>query len=327
MKRLLKLFSVLLVVVMMTGCVKYNINMTISNNKKMKFEAIIAMSSSLMQGENTTTSTNEEGIKELEKKGFKVEEYKEDDYEGWKISKTYDNIDNYSTSDEVKVDLNKFLEGEEPKYFFQKKGNTYKAVFTFDLNSTGDTSDATPNAEPAEDPTDDNTTVGATDDTTTIGASDNEGTTVDDNDYATSTDGSDIDYSSLYSMMDIKYTVTVPKAGKNNATSTDKNKLTWDLTKLNNEDITFEFEVNEKANYIMYGAIAAAAVVVIIIIVALATKKKKPTTEMPVAAAPAAPAAPEQPVAPVEETPVAHEEATPEPQPETPAEPEEPKTE
>ncbi|MBR4262594.1 MAG: hypothetical protein IKQ35_04445 [Bacilli bacterium] len=290
MKKFLKLFSVLLVAVMLTGCVKYNINMKITNDKKMKFEAIVAMQKSMMQGGET--STNEDGINELKKKGFKVEDYKDDTYEGWKISKTYKNIDKYSTSKEVKVDLNKFLEGDEPEYFFQKKGNTYKAVFTFNLNQTEN--DATPNAEPADD-----TTTTGTDDSIDLTT---DGTDAGD-DYFDSIDD-EIDYSSLYSMMDIKYTVEVPKAGKNNATSTDKNKLTWDLTKMQNQDITFEFEVNGN-NMIMYCAIAAAVLVLIIIIVVLTSKKKKTTDTVSVATAPTAPVQPEapaQPVAPVEPT-------------------------
>lgn len=253
MKKYFKLFSLLLVVVMMTGCVKYNVNMKIDNNKNMKFEAIVAYSEQLGNSYKTT----DEEKKEFEKKGFKVEDYKEGDYSGIKLIKTYKNIDKYSSKDPVTLDLNAMLdpESKEQQYFFQKtSSNLFKSRYKVVIKA--DTSEATGGMNTNSDPVDN----GGTEETTT------------DNDSG-STDTSGVDPSSYLSSMDLKYTVEVPKVvNKGNSTSQDGNKLTWDLTKVK-EDITYEFEVTNMNA--IYGIVAVAVIAVICVVVVISKNGKK----------------------------------------------------
>ena len=250
MKKYLKLFSILLVLVMMTGCVKYDFDMKITNDKKMTISAILASS----VGFDNSVKTK------FEEAGFKTENYKDDTYTGIKISKTYKNIDNVSSKDEVVVDLTEFSSGVEPKEFFKKDGNKYSAKFTFDMSGMYNTS---PNAEP------------------TTGTTDGE-------DYFDSTD-KELDFEGMEDSMEVKLEVEVPKLISSNATSTDGNKLTWDLTK-HTGDITFEFEVSGTPsllsgdnNTMMYVGIGIAAVVVVVGAALFLKKgKKTPTNELSV---------------------------------------------
>ena len=87
-----------------------------------------------------------------------------------------------------------------------------------------------------------------------------------------------IDLSSIY---DMKFIVTLPdKPISSNATtvSEDGKTLTWDLTKLDDKGIEFEFEL-AKDNTILYVGIGVALVilVVIILVIVLTKKNSKPT--------------------------------------------------
>ena len=243
MKNYLKLFSILLVLVMMTGCVKYDFDMKITNDKKMNVSAILASSVGF---DNSVKS-------KFEKAGFKVENYKDDTYTGIKITKTYKNIDKISSKDEVIVDLNSFSSGEEPKEFFKKDGNKYSAKFKFTMDSMNN-GENDPNAEPTT------------------------GTTNED-DYFDSTD-KEINFDGMEDSMEIKLSVEVPKVISSNATTSDGNKLTWDLTK-HTGDITFEFEVDGKGsiissdNIVMYAGIAGGVILVAVAAIVILKKGKK----------------------------------------------------
>ncbi len=284
MKKCLKLLSVLLVLVMMTGCVKYNVDMKITDDKKMELSAIIA----------TQSGVEDETRKKFENAGFKVEDYKDDQYTGIKISKSYSNIDKVSSKDEVTVDLNKFLAGEEPKNFFKKDGNKYSAKFKFNISSVS--SDPLPEPE-TETETDGVTTTGPetttdTDDTEIVDTTDdNDGWTVTTDDDDDEEDD-DTDYSN--SEPEIILTVEVPKLVSSNADKKDGNKLTWNLY-THTGDVTFEFEAGTKSNLMLYACIAAGVVAVLVVVVLLTKKGKK------------APAAPVAAPTPVEPTPVAEE--------------------
>ena len=140
MKKYFKLFSVLLVVFLLTGCAKYNVKMNIGKDGKVSLDIISAMESSYksygdLEGEK----------KALEAKGLASKEYKDDTYEGYEYTKTYKSIDKISSKDSVTVVLDdlKDEKKEEPKAWFQvKKGlfsNKYIAKFTFGSSAEGET--------------------------------------------------------------------------------------------------------------------------------------------------------------------------------------------
>jgi len=142
MKKTMKLFSLLLIVVLMSGCVKYNINMEVGKDKSVTIEVISAMEE---------TYYNSESVKEeaevAEKKGFKIEEYSQDNWKGSKFVKKYDNIDKISSDKKVTVELSDIIDEskEDIKVYFQKKSSifktTYIANFTVDMSTEDDSNE------------------------------------------------------------------------------------------------------------------------------------------------------------------------------------------
>ena len=314
-KRFLRLFSIIAVALLLSGCVKYNFNAKITSDKKMTLELIIATSKSLQgtgtgsedgEGNETTTEEDDEELKKLKDAGWTVEEYEDDTYKGTKLKKTYDNIDEITTEDKTEYDLNALMQkGEEAKYMFYKaKGtNVYEAVFKASTNtgSTGEDEKKPEDMTPEEKAQYEQQQALA---------------------------------KQMMSSMDLKMNIEVPKVVSSNATTTDGNKLTWDLTKMEEgQNIEFKFELGDaakkaedtKSNAFPIIPVAigggVALLVVIILVVALSKKKKK-VEDAPVApvepVAPVAPVAPVEPVAPTIETPVVPE---PVPAVETPVEP------
>ena len=271
MKKILKGIVALFVVLVMSGCVKYNVDMKISKDGKMDMTFIAAVSNSMTEG--ATESTDEAAIEKLKNAGWKVEEYKDDTYTGSKLSRTFGSVDAISTTEEVLVDLNKFgQEGEFAEKLFQKTtkdGKTvYVAKFAFNLNNaTGE--DANEEA-PA------------------------------DGEDAENAQQMEAMMQQMYSTMDLKFTVEVPTVVSNNATTVNENKLTWDLTKLQKgQNIEFSFSLPSGSSFpIIPIAIGVGVVAVIGIIVAVIVSKKKGASE-PVAVIQDEPVAPVTPVAPV----------------------------
>lgn len=150
MKKFKLLITVCASLFLMTGCIKYNATMEVKKDKSMDFSIIYAIDMSsfddMEDSENSSEDTiNEEQKKELEKQGYKVEDYTEGKYKGSKISVSFDNIDNVSKEDDFNLDLSGMLDkdSDNKHFFIVKKGflkNTYKAVYNFDANSSDDES-------------------------------------------------------------------------------------------------------------------------------------------------------------------------------------------
>ena len=275
MKKVLRTIAIFLAVVLMSGCVKYNVDIKVSNDGKMDMTFIAAVSSSLQEG--ATETTDEEAIEKLKNAGWKVEEYKDETYSGSKLTKSFGHVDTISSAEEVIVDLNEFGEkGDLAEKLFQKTtkdGKTvYVAKFKVDLSSATGTDTAT--EEGTEETEDD------------------------------STQQMQAMMQQMMSTMDLKFTVEVPNVVSSNATTTEGNKLTWDLSKLEsgkNIEFTFSLPGGGSSFPIVPVAIGIGAVVVIGIIVAVVLSKKKNGSE-PVAVIQdemAAPVTPTTPVAPV----------------------------
>lgn len=263
MKKFSKLLLLSIMVLGLSGCLKYDVSMSIANDKSMDFEMIAAMNMSMLKSlgdgnsssSSTTESFDKNDYKEYEKAGYKVEEYKEkkDDaeYEGVKISKKFASIDDVSTNKDEAVEFTKlFDENAKPEdvHFFYKNGDVYKANLTFNL--------------------------------------------VDDD----SNSSDNTDYSQYQSYFDLEYKVTLPeKPISNNATSVseDGKTLTWKMKYGEKNSIQYEFRASkEKAiskekdnsnNKFIYIAGGVVAVVVIAVVVASFTQKKNntPTNNTP----------------------------------------------
>ena len=215
---------------MITGCVKFNADIEIKKNKSMTFDVIYAYDSSVF-GDDQSIITDEEKQK-LQTSGFLVDNYKDGNMSGIKLSKSIKSIDDISSDSAVEYDLSGLTsEKASTPMFSVKKGflkNTYTAKFKFSTSSESD------------------------DESTDI---------ITDYDYETTDSSidisSDINTSSLTNM-DLALNVKLPySAISNNATnSEDGNKrLSWDLSKLSSTDtIEFQFELYNMRNiYILIG--------------------------------------------------------------------------
>ena len=230
MKRNLKKIGLMLCIMFLTtGCVKMNMTMEIHGNKSMDLELIEAVDDSILESTGSTSITDNK--KELEDKGYTVEDYKEDNKTGYKITKHFDNIDTV-VSDVVESD----------QFFTVKKGffkNTYQInMKSVDYDSLG------------------------MDDAMDTDVNDNEVTGIDDTTGDGTLDfGDDFDYSSMLSGMDVAFHINLPnKAISNNATKVENNgkNLTWDLMEFKGDKIELEFALYNMTNiYILIGGAVA----------------------------------------------------------------------
>jgi hypothetical protein len=320
MRKYFKLLSIFALLILLTGCVKYNLNMKISEDKKMRMELILATSKSL-QSMGTSESTeekeeNKETEEKLKKAGWKVEEYEDDNFSGKKYVKEFDNIDEVSTTDKTTFDANKLVEGENQAYMFYKRVENgkeiYKAVIKADTSEategTGEgtkpeTTEPAPTepapTEPA--PTEPETTEPTEGEEVENVEPEVEGDLLND-------EQSEAFGQQMLSTMDLKITVEAPNVISSNATTTDGNKLTWDLTKTK-EDMEFEFAIPIKNQLtiipiaIGVGVGVALLIVVIVVVVIIAKGKKGKNEDVaPVVGAPVpTPVAPEPVASPTPE--------------------------
>lgn len=254
MKKNIK-FTILLIllVISLTGCVKFNSTMEIKKDKSMDYKIIYAFDKSLFGDQEILTSDDK---KELENKGFTVSNYVDGNMKGFKVSKNIKNIDDVSSTNDATYDLSGLLDSNksESKVFKVKKGflkNTYTASFKFD-SSDSDLNNSTSN----------DTTI------------DND-FTIDDNN--TTTD-SDFDFSSMNTNMDLSFNVKLPyKAISSNATTkkNDDKELSWNLSSTGEDKIEFSFALYNMTNiYICGGVIVLLIIIVIVSILNKGTKNK-----------------------------------------------------
>lgn len=252
MKKNIKLTALLtLLVISLTGCVKFNSTMEIKKDKSMDYKIIYAFDKSLFGDQEILTSDDK---KELENKGFTVSNYVDGNMKGFKVSKNIKNIDDVSSTNDATYDLSGLLDSNksESKVFKVKKGflkNTYTASFKFD-SSDSDLNNSTSN----------DTTI------------DNDFTTDDNN---TTTD-SDFDFSNINTNMDLSFNVKLPyKAISSNATTkkNDDKELSWNLSSTGEDKIEFSFALYNMTNIYICGGVIV--LLIIIVIVSILNKGKK----------------------------------------------------
>ena len=271
MKRSVKILKVLFVAIiafMLTGCMKFNATMEITKNGKFNYTIIYAIDESFLEGKEILDDADK---KEIESRGFKVEDYKEDTMKGVKIYANNLDINTYSSEkDDVSYELSNMMgtagDAEEiSKIFKVKKGflkNTYTATFKFDNSSI---------------PEMDNT-----DDTETSYSREEDDTTTDD-DFGISSDDSAL-LEQYMSNMDMKFTVKLPyKAISNNATSVnnDGKDLAWDLTKTKDfKNIEFAFTLYNTTNIIILVVVGVVVIGGVVFFIVNRKKKNKGETAL-----------------------------------------------
>lgn len=252
MKKNIKLTALLtLLVISLTGCVKFNSTMEIKKDKSMDYKIIYAFDKSLFGDQEILTSDDK---KELENKGFTVSNYVDGNMNGFKVSKNIKNIDDVSSTNDATYDLSGLLDSNksESKVFKVKKGflkNTYTASFKFD-SSDSDLNNSTSN----------DTTI------------DND-FTIDDNN---TTADSDFDFSNINTNMDLSFNVKLPyKAISSNATTkeNDDKELSWNLSSIGEDKIEFSFALYNMTNIYICGGVIV--LLIIIVIVSILNKGKK----------------------------------------------------
>ena len=262
MKKIKLLLSLILVCIL-TGCVKYNAVMEVKDDKSLTFEVVYGIDLSVTDGiagteseddsdfevetevetGTETESVTTESYAYLEEYGYKVEKFEEkndsSNIEGVKITKIFSNIDDISDSKKITVDmLSIFSEENIDKVkdlkLFYKDGGKYEANFTFNFLGEGEERNET--------------------------------------------------YDQF--ITDLNYTIKLPVAPENhNASkvSEDGKELTWNFTYSKINEVNFSFTLEDevkgtedsKSFNIAYIFAAVAIVVALIVILLLVTKKKK----------------------------------------------------
>lgn len=280
-----KLLVVVMAMVLLTGCVKYDMTMDITKDD-VKVGLIYAMQSSYVDDGDF-----DDMKEEAKKNGYTVEDYKDDDYIGIKMTKSLGDLKSVSKGNGDEISITELFEEDsklDTSKLFKLENGVYTANFIFDASSedslSGDEASnyITADDDEEDETTDDDTT---TDDTTDedddYGFSfDTDDDSDDDDDYSYSSDD-DTDYSQLLSGVKFKFIVTLPtEATSNNATkvSDDKKTLTWEVAYGSKANVDFSFKLAD--NTVLYIVIGVAAVIVIAGVIILITKKKKPN--MPV---------------------------------------------
>lgn len=254
MKKNIKLTALLtLLVISLTGCVKFNSTMEIKKDKSMDYKIIYAFDKSLFGDQKILTSNDK---KELENKGFTVSNYVDGNMNGFKVSKNIKNIDDVSSTNDATYDLSGLLDSNksESKVFKVKKGflkNTYTASFKFD-SSDSDLNNSTSN----------DTTI------------DNDFTT---DDNGTTTD-SDFDFSNINTNMDLSFNVKLPyKAISSNATTkkNDDKELSWNLSSTGEDKIEFSFVLYNMTNIYICGGVIVLLIIIVIVSILNKSRKNK----------------------------------------------------
>ena len=288
MKKNFKTFKLLLIAVMLmlsTGCVKYNMTMDIKKDKSMDFSMIVAVDESMnTDGDDSDISSLKDEVKN---KYCSVSDYNESNMVGASILCKFPNIDDLSSEGAIEeVDVEKILTDENVKLFQVKKG-FFKNIYTLKIDSSSSSDDLMSGDDSyrLDDDYDDDDDYDYDDDDYYYDDDDDydyyDDDYYDDDDSDDLFDSSDIDYTTAMKSMDLKFEVKLPyKAISSNATSEkdgDKH-LTWNLMNLyqnDDSDIKLDFPVYNISN------IAILVVIVIVIIGGLIffmKKRKKPMT-------------------------------------------------
>lgn len=284
MKKCSKVLCLMLVVFMMTGCMKIQTNMTINKDKSMDFSLIYAVENSLLEQNGSESLLEEDLVKKAEEQGFKAEEYSDGSMTGFKLSKNFDNIDDVSSEKEVNYTLESTVNDSKQNDIFTVKKGFFKNTYT--LKMENETSDEVENGinnigdsnainELGNQTNDTNTLTDTNTTQDTVVPSKINNITIDEPDTNDQDDFSSDMALSMLSSMDMTFTLNLPyKAISSNATSieNDGKNLKWNLLDTNLQNITVQFELYNMNNIYLTIGIAIILIIIILIII----KKRKP---------------------------------------------------
>ena len=251
MKKSCKVLCLMLMVLMMSGCMKYNMDMSIHNDKSMDLKFTVALANEMMSSAENSMDNNK--IQKLKDNGFEVEEYSNDTMTGYTISTKINNIDDVSSEKETVFDPNTIIDKEKLSDVFTVKKGFLKNTYT--LNISAEETDETSN-----DISSDYTTTYTND--SLLEAGDQE------------------DLLMMLSSMDIKFTINLPsKAISSNASSTsnDGKTLIWNpVTNASTmEKLECSFELYNMTTIYLIVGLVILVIIIIIVFVVKNNKKQK----------------------------------------------------
>ena len=210
MKNKIKLLFLICLTTILCGCVKYEYTMTLGSDKKFNITIIDSIQKDYS---SSLESSFAEAKAVYEQKGYQVENYVDEQYQGIKVYTTFSNIDDLSSSEEMVIELTKLFDQDKDKiklFTKNKKQNitTYSANFTYDFSLSQEEKDLMKEYN------------------------------IDEGEY----DSTDLEF---------YYSIVLPKNTKvieNNATKFDEdnNKLSWSLKYGEVTKIKFSFTLDDK---------------------------------------------------------------------------------
>ena len=264
MLRKIKFLFIILMMFLLTGCVKLNMTMDIKSDKSMDLDILYAVDKNYMEGEDEELFSDEE-IEDYKKAGYEVKDYAEGDYVGVILKKHVKNIDEVSKTDgSASFNLSNATDTAEEESMFTLKKGFFRNVYTLKMESDSATN------------TPDDINIG--DERFALEGEEDDvlgdypsGDDVSLDDYPTN---GDFDYTEALNAMEMKLVVNLPnKPISHNATSVSNNgkSLTWNLV-AQQEDVELTFALYNRTNILIC---VAGVVVVVIVVIVIASKSSK----------------------------------------------------
>lgn len=296
-----KLMIIMMTMLLLTGCVKYDMSMNITE-KDVKISFIYAMQSTYITDSTMFDDTKEE----LKNEGYSVEDYKDDIYTGIKASKSLGTLESLSKGTGEKVDITEILSNEDSDFdkskLFKLEKGVYTANFVFDATDEDTLSGEEEGSMDTEDDWDFDSED--SEDWSYDSEDDEDFDSEDEWNYDSEDDdmlNSEEDYSEMLSGIKFKFEVKLPNASiSNNATkvSDDKKTLTWEVAYGEKADVNFSFKLgNDLVVFIILGAVAILAIGAVTLIIIKSKNNKNKMTGSTVGVMPNQPVAP-QPMQP-----------------------------
>ena len=290
MKKFKQIIVLLICVILLSGCVKEHINMTINKDKSMDFEMEMLLSDKLKDTEDGQSNLNKlkDQVTILEKSGFTVTPKTKDGYSGYTVTKKIKSIDDLTNKSTDVVNLNEASTFSDnlSKSFKVKKGflyNTYTSNFSFEY-SEDDYNGSNEEIIIPDDNLDDNTN---NEESTTLNNEEN-GLLAPANELVPTTqavatdDNTANETASLFNELELSYVVNLPyKVDNNNASkvSDDGKTLTWNLVSNGKTTIEYSFPIYNLTNIIICGVGALVLIIIIIVLIKKLSNKKEETKE------------------------------------------------
>ncbi|MDD5836326.1 MAG: hypothetical protein PUD34_03865 [bacterium] len=136
-----KLFIIALsLMLLVSGCSNVNTTMKINKDKSMNLSYIISLDKNYLGNKTFNDLFSSKNINNLENNGYSVTDYEDDNNFGYKISTNVKDIDNISSSEDLKINLLSLLYSnvQDELYIFKRTDgvlkNQYEANFSVDLS-------------------------------------------------------------------------------------------------------------------------------------------------------------------------------------------------